>query len=109
MVEPLDPRTTRQVCTVIIRGFNPERKIVEVLVPKTHEPLLYNLSPDRTIFVSGCCEVPEWAFLEDAYMQEEAVKTKTSVGNMPFWVEKEKLIEDMGYLSTVRRVRKFQT
>ncbi|CAN9422387.1 unnamed protein product [Alternaria alternata] len=109
MVEPLDPRTTRMVCTAMIRGFNPEKKIVEVLVPKTHEPLLYNLSPERTIIVGGCCDVPEWAFLEDAYAQERGVKPATTVDNMPVWVEKADLVDDMGYLSTVRRVRKFQT
>ena len=109
MVQPLDPRTTRLVCTAMIRGFNPEKKIVEVLVPKTHESLLYNLSPERTIFVGGCCDVPEWAFLEDACAQEEAVKAKTTVGNVPVWVEKEDVVDGMGYLSTVRRVRKFQT
>ncbi|CAG5148499.1 uncharacterized protein ALTATR162_LOCUS2208 [Alternaria atra] len=109
MVQPLDPRTTRLVCTAMIRGFNPEKKIVEVLVPKTHESLLYNLSPERTIFVGGCCDVPEWAFLEDACAQEEAVKAKTTVGDVPVWVEKEDVVDGMGYLSTVRRVRKFQT
>jgi polynucleotide 5'-hydroxyl-kinase GRC3/NOL9 len=109
MVEPLDPRTTRLVCTAMIRGFNPEKKIVEVLVPKTHESLLYNLSPERTIFVSGCCDVPEWAFLEDAYAQEETIKTTTGVDKLPLWVEKDELVDGMGYLSTVRRVRKFQT
>jgi polynucleotide 5'-hydroxyl-kinase GRC3/NOL9 len=93
----------------MIRGFNPEKKIVEVLVPKTHEPLLYNLSPERTIIVGGCCDVPEWAFLEDAYAQERGVKPATTVDNMPVWVEKADLVDDMGYLSTVRRVRKFQT
>ncbi|KAI4955516.1 hypothetical protein J4E91_001377 [Alternaria rosae] len=109
MVEPLDPRTTRLVCTAMIRGFNPEKKIVEVLVPKTHESLLYNLSRERTIFVGGCCDVPEWAYLEDACAQEEARKATTSVGSLPIWVEKEDLVDGMGYLSTVRRVRKFQT
>ncbi|KAI4697724.1 uncharacterized protein J4E84_000857 [Alternaria hordeiaustralica] len=109
MVEPLDPRTTRLVCTAMIRGFNPVKKIVEVLVPKTHESLLYNLSPERTIFVGGCCDVPEWAYLEDAYAQEEAKKATTGLGNLPVWVETDDLVDGMGYLSTVRRVRKFQT
>jgi len=89
------------VCTALIRGFNPEKRIVEVLVPKTHESLLYNLSPDRTVFVGGCCDVPEWAFLEDAYAKEATVS--------PVWVEKEDVIDSMGYMSTVRRVRRFQT
>ncbi|KAL1800176.1 hypothetical protein ACET3X_000518 [Alternaria dauci] len=109
MVEPLDPRTTRLVCTALIRGFNPEKKVVEVLVPNTHEPLLYNLSPERTIFVGGCGDVPDWVFLEDAYAQGEATKTAKTIDDMPLWVEKEGLVDDMGYLSTIRRVRKFQT
>ncbi|RMZ70568.1 hypothetical protein GMOD_00000677 [Pyrenophora seminiperda CCB06] len=101
MMEPLDPRTTGLVCTALIRGFNPDRRIVEVLVPKTHESLLYSLSPDRTVFVGGCSDVPEWAFLEDAYAKESTVP--------PLWVDREDLIDKMGYMSTVRRVRKFQT
>ncbi|EDU45806.1 conserved hypothetical protein [Pyrenophora tritici-repentis Pt-1C-BFP] len=94
MVEPLDPRLTRLVCTALIRGFNPDKRVVEVLVPKTHESLLYNLSPDRTVFVGGCSDVPEWAFLEDAY----AKKATT----LPLWVEKEDVIDKMGYMSTLR-------
>jgi polynucleotide 5'-hydroxyl-kinase GRC3/NOL9 len=101
MVEPLDPRTTRLICTAMIRGFDPERRVVQVLVPKTHEALLYNLAPERTVLVSGCCDVPEWAFVEDAYAAEGA-------SGLP-WVEDESTIEEMGYLNTVRRVRKFQT
>ena len=101
MVEPLDSRTTRLVCTAMIRGFDPERRVVQVLVPKTHEALLYNLAPERTVFVGGCCDAPEWAFVEDAYAAEEA-------STLP-WVENESTMEEMGYLNTVRRVRKFQT
>jgi len=101
LMEPLDPRTTKLVCTGLIRGFNPDRRIVQVLVPKTHEALLYNLSPDRTVFVGGCSDLPEWAFLEDAYAKEAT--------GPPLWVEKEDVIDNMGYMSTVRRVRRFQT
>lgn len=101
MMEPLDPRTTGLVCTALIRGFNSEKRVVEVLVPKTHESLLYNLSPDRTVFVGGCCDVPEWAFLEDAYVKEATAS--------PVWAEREDVIDSMGYMSTVRRVRRFQT
>ncbi|KAK1909983.1 hypothetical protein P3342_008155 [Pyrenophora teres f. teres] len=101
MVEPLDPRLTKLVCTALIRGFNPEKRVVEVLVPKTHESLLYSLSPDRTVFVGGCSDVPEWASLEDAYAKKATA--------LPLWVEKEDVIDKMGYMSTVRRVRRFQT
>jgi polynucleotide 5'-hydroxyl-kinase GRC3/NOL9 len=112
MVEPLDPRTTRLVCTAMIRGFDPEKKVVQVLVPKTHEALLYNLAPERTVFVGGCCDVPEWAFVEDAYARKEAGAQEQSgfatkiVDELP-WVEREDAMDEMGYLNTVRRVRKF--
>jgi polynucleotide 5'-hydroxyl-kinase GRC3/NOL9 len=111
-VEPLDPRTTRLVCTAMIRGFDLERKVVQVLVPKTHDALLYDLVPERTVFVGGCCDVPEWAFVEDAYAKkgagshEQPGLTTEFVDHMP-WVESEGVIEEMGYLNTVRRVRKY--
>jgi polynucleotide 5'-hydroxyl-kinase GRC3/NOL9 len=105
MVEPLDPRTSKMVCTALVRGLDLERRIVQVLVPVSHESLLYNLSPERTVLVSGCCDSPEWAYLEDAYSAKEASGSTESVP----WVEDAARVEDMGYLSTVRRVRKFQT
>ncbi|XP_014561765.1 hypothetical protein COCVIDRAFT_85848 [Bipolaris victoriae FI3] len=107
MVQPLDPRTTRLVCTALIRGFDPEKKVVQVLVPKTHESLLYNISPERTVLIGGCCEMPEWAYMEDAWVQQRA--QKEAHGDVPLWVEREHVIDNMGYLNTVRRVRKYQT
>jgi polynucleotide 5'-hydroxyl-kinase GRC3/NOL9 len=111
MVDALDPRTSKLICTALIRGFDPERKIVQVLVSKICEDLLHDLVPERTIFVVGCCETPEWAYTEDAY----AAKNGNEGGiagvepDLPLWVEKESVLDDMGYLNTVRRVRKFQT
>ena len=113
MVEPLDPRTTKLVCTAMIRGFNPEKKVVEILVPKTHESMLYNLAREKTILIGGCCEMPEWAYMEDAWAEASAEAKDTGVskalGDAPLWVEREDVVEGMGYLNTVRRVRKFQT
>lgn len=105
MVELLDPRTSKMVCTALVRGFDLERRTVQVLVPVSHESLLYNLSPERTVLVSGCCDPPEWAYLEDVY---SAKRVSGSTVFAP-WVEDAARVEQMGYLSTVRRVRKFQT
>jgi polynucleotide 5'-hydroxyl-kinase GRC3/NOL9 len=104
MVEPLDPKTSKMVCTALVRGFDPERRVVQVLVPKSHEALLHSLSPERTVLVGGCCEPPEWAYLEDA----DATSTDVEASHIP-WVERSTCMDAMGYLSTVRRVRKFQT
>ncbi|KAH7085560.1 hypothetical protein BKA63DRAFT_499841 [Paraphoma chrysanthemicola] len=109
MVEPLDPRTSRLICTVLVCGFDIARKVVQLLVPKLHEDLLYSLSPERTIFVVGCCDTPEWAFMEDAH-----VAALTDGGNFHRalatpWVEGKSLMYDMGYLNMMRRVRKFKT
>jgi polynucleotide 5'-hydroxyl-kinase GRC3/NOL9 len=104
MVEPLDAKTSKLVCTALVRGFDPERRVVQVLVPKSHEALLHGLSPERTVLVGGCCEPPEWAYLEDA----NAVSAYTETSPIP-WVEESARMDDMGYLNTVRRVRKFQT
>jgi polynucleotide 5'-hydroxyl-kinase GRC3/NOL9 len=98
MVEPLDPRTSKLICTAMVRGFDAESKMVQILVPKSHENLLHNLSPERTVFVGGCCEPPEWAYLEDA-----------NAATCTPWLEEDTRMDNMGYLNTVRRVRKFQT
>jgi polynucleotide 5'-hydroxyl-kinase GRC3/NOL9 len=113
MVEPLDPKTSKLVCTALVRGLDLKRRVVQVLVPKTHEVLLYNLVAERTVFVGGCCKQPEWAYLEDAYATHDTAKitqlpAEVDMTNIP-WVREKSLIEDMGYLNTVRRVRKFQT
>jgi polynucleotide 5'-hydroxyl-kinase GRC3/NOL9 len=112
MLEPLDPRSSKVICSALIRGFDRDRKVVQVLVPKIHESALYRLSPDRTVFVGGCCNPPEWAYTEDAYLASNGVRAKDAmlddVRCTP-WVEGRARIENMGYLNTVRRVRKFQT
>jgi polynucleotide 5'-hydroxyl-kinase GRC3/NOL9 len=106
-VEPLDPRTSKVICAALVRSFNPERKVVQVLVPKSHEECLYGLVAERTVFVAGCSGTPEWAFMEDTYASQYDGKEKE--GELPIWVEKEDVIDGMGFLNTVRRVRKFQT
>jgi polynucleotide 5'-hydroxyl-kinase GRC3/NOL9 len=119
-VEPLDPQTSRLVCTALVRGFDHEEKVVQIIVPKTHNSFLQNLAPERTVFVAGCCDTPEWAYTEDAYYQLDAQRNNLQTGGkfvgeggltdgvpLPFWVEKRSTVEEIGYLSTVRRVRKF--
>lgn len=112
-VQPLDPRMSTLVCTAMIRGFDLRRRVVQLLVPATMEPLLYLAVPERTILVSGCCSMPEWAFVEDAYAVDRAAhegKVEMSAqdtGGQP-WVTRGTCVERMGYLNTLRRVRKFQ-
>jgi polynucleotide 5'-hydroxyl-kinase GRC3/NOL9 len=64
------------------------------------------------VFVGGCCDPPEWAYVEDAYIAGNSAERKRStfvdIKNTP-WVEERTRMDDMGYLNTVRRVRKFQT
>jgi polynucleotide 5'-hydroxyl-kinase GRC3/NOL9 len=112
MVEPLDPRTSKVVCTALIRAFDPEKRVVQILVPKTHESLLRNLQPERTVLVGGCCDSPEWAYMEDANSRASAqgnsLLAQGETVHAP-WVENTGRMESMGYLNTVRRVRKFQT
>ncbi|KAH9880140.1 hypothetical protein J1614_002166 [Plenodomus biglobosus] len=114
MVQPLDPRTSNLVCTAMIRGFDLERGVVQLLVPKSMEFSLYQLAPERTVLVSGCCGMPEWAFMEDAYIKDRAAlqnmadASSGDVKEQP-WVMREDASDRMGYLNTVRRVRKFQT
>ncbi|KAF3047634.1 Polynucleotide 5'-hydroxyl-kinase grc3 [Didymella heteroderae] len=110
--EPLDPRTTRVVCAALVRGIDPERGVIEVLVPKVLEPMMEDLRPERTVFAVGCAETPGWAYVEDAYLaqyEEEIGERKLGSAEMGPWVEKEDVLDGMGYLGTVRRVRKFIT
>ncbi|KAH7095212.1 hypothetical protein FB567DRAFT_22933 [Paraphoma chrysanthemicola] len=109
MVEPLDPKTSRLICTALVRGFDTVRKVVQLLVPKLHEDLLYSLSPERTIFVAGCCDNPEWAFIEDAHVAALTDGSNSHRALATPWVEGKSLLYDMGYLNMVRRVRKFKT
>ncbi|KAH8727252.1 hypothetical protein GQ44DRAFT_748589 [Phaeosphaeriaceae sp. PMI808] len=112
MVMPLDPKTSKLICTALIRGFNLEEKTVQLVVPKMYESVLYSLSPERTVFVGGCCETPEWAYVEDAYAANGTTASGPLLPNMTKsapWVEDAKQMSGMGYLNTVRRVRKFQT
>ena len=113
-VEPLDPRSSKFICVAMIRGFDPEKKIVQVLVPSTHEALLYKLTPKQTVFVSGCCDAPEWAFVEDEYAREQAeqdtvFRPPKRISDHTLWTEERLVADGMGYLNAVRRVRKFQT
>lgn len=120
MAAPLDPKSSRLRCTALIRGFEPDTRIVQVLVPQTHDSILSTLSPENTVFVAGCCDTPEWAYAEDSCFRfmkakEYMARNGEFVGqdvemdgvDMPPWVEKRTTVERMGYLNTVRRVRKF--
>lgn len=110
---PLDPRSSRVVCAALVRGIDPERGVLQVLVPPALEELMSGLVAERTVLVAGCVETPEWAYVEDAYLgawEEEIGERKVgSGGELGVWVEREEVVDGMGYLNTVRRVRKFIT
>ncbi|KAF2121778.1 hypothetical protein BDV96DRAFT_639865 [Lophiotrema nucula] len=106
-VKPLDPKLSNVVCTAMIRGFDPERRVIQLLVPETYEDLLYGLEPKSTVLVGGCCETPEWAFTEGAYSELSRQKHNTGDAISSPWVATSEAIEEMGYLNTARRVRKY--
>jgi polynucleotide 5'-hydroxyl-kinase GRC3/NOL9 len=115
-VEPLDPHSSRLVCTALIRGWDPENWVAQLLVPKTHEVLLHGLKPEKTVLVFGCCDTPEWAFTEDAYYNAAERKMDGEVEyqlapanvELPPWVARGEQVRSMGYLNMVRRIRKYQ-
>jgi polynucleotide 5'-hydroxyl-kinase GRC3/NOL9 len=112
MVEPLDPRTSKLVCTAFVRSFDPDSRVVQLVVPRAYDRLLYDLIPERTVLVGGCCEQPEWAYLEDAGVVGKAGGSQLDSSDKLeriHWVSEKAHFDDMGYLNTVRRVRKFQT
>ncbi|KAF1966763.1 hypothetical protein BU23DRAFT_517392, partial [Bimuria novae-zelandiae CBS 107.79] len=63
------PECTTYVCTALLCGIDPETHTLQLLVPTTHERLLEGLEPEKTVLVAGCCDTPEWAYMEDAYAQ----------------------------------------
>jgi polynucleotide 5'-hydroxyl-kinase GRC3/NOL9 len=115
-VEPLDPQSSRLVCTALLRGWDPENRVAQLLVPKTHEVLLHGLKPEKTVLVFGCCDTPEWAFTEDAYYNAAERKMDGEAGDqlvcgdveLPPWVARDEEVKSMGYLNAVRRIRKYQ-
>lgn len=108
---PLDPRTTRLVCCGLVRGIDPKRGVVQILIPKALEDVVAGLKAERTVFAVGCTETAGWAFVEDGYArqwEEERGERKVGgEGEKGIWVEREEVVEGMGYLGTERRVRKF--
>lgn len=117
---PLPPSSTKLICTTLIRGIDPTRHIIHVIIPAPYEDAVANLDPQHTIFVAGCTDTPEWAYTEDSYAQvarrrrdlgdrarfigDEALGEGVEVGP---WVTGGKVVEGMGYLGAVRRVRRF--
>ena len=97
---------------------------MHVLVPATHEGVLEAMRPEEMVVVLGCCDVPEWAYVEEAYgavarrrrelsevmgtegVVDDEVVMMEGVELGP-WVARKSAADGMGYLNTVRRVRKF--
>ncbi|PSN62822.1 hypothetical protein BS50DRAFT_680153 [Corynespora cassiicola Philippines] len=98
-----DPRTSALVCAALVRGYDTARGMLEVIVPRAVEGVLYGVEGERTAVVVGAGEVAEWAFVEDAYLAVSGGRE----GECGPWVEKKGVMSGMGYLGTVRRVRKF--
>ncbi|KAF2000441.1 hypothetical protein P154DRAFT_576118 [Amniculicola lignicola CBS 123094] len=113
VVEPLNPRTSRLVCTAILRGWDPDKRVAQVIVPSTHEALIQDLNPKKTVVVFGCCEYPQWAYTENVYREVEGkVNTKVLAESnsqpLPPWVATTSSVKEMAFLNISRRVRKFQ-
>jgi polynucleotide 5'-hydroxyl-kinase GRC3/NOL9 len=118
-VPRLAPQSSRLICTALLRSWIPDQRVAQVLVPSSHEKLLQGLDAEKTVFVFGCAEHPEWAYAEDAYyalaqqsngqlsqlLQDQAVLDGI---DLPPWVATAKSIDGMGYLNVPRRTRKFQ-
>ncbi|KAF1920427.1 hypothetical protein BDU57DRAFT_439926 [Ampelomyces quisqualis] len=105
MVHPLDPKTSKLICTALIRGFDVQKRLVQISVPQAHDDSMYTLIPERTVLVGGCCDPPEWAYLEDAHAATSTPSSQQTQ-NIP-WLETKDRTHHMGYLNTLRRVRKF--
>ena len=119
-VPPLRPENTTYVCTALVCRIDASGQILQVLVPKSHEHLLYDLEPEQTVFVAGCCDTPEWAYVEDVY--QRVAQRRRDLGErarfvsdevlmedveLPPWVARKNVIDGLRYLNAVRRVRKF--
>lgn len=112
MVTPLDQRTSSLLCTAMVRDFDPVNKLVRLVVPRIHEDLLQDLVAERTVLIGGCCEIPDWAFMEGtdpSPLVASDVVASDAHDELLGWLERESSFEAAGYLHIVRRVRKFQT
>ncbi|KAF2018466.1 hypothetical protein BU24DRAFT_408373 [Aaosphaeria arxii CBS 175.79] len=114
MVAPPEPATSRVVCTALLRAWDPENRIAQLLIPKSLERAIRRLNPEKTVLISGCCDHPEWAYTEHDYYRllrrEDQVSATTTVlqQSQSPWVMPASTIKNMGYMNTTRRVRKFQ-
>ncbi|KAF2661588.1 hypothetical protein K491DRAFT_764896 [Lophiostoma macrostomum CBS 122681] len=108
----LNPSKAKLLCTALLRGWDFENRIAQLLIPKSHDFLVQDLDPKKTILVFGCCEYPEWAYTEDAYyaLANTAPSRYAANGSIapPSWVAPTATADQMGYLNVPRRVRKFQ-
>lgn len=103
----LDPTTSRIVATALVRGWDVDRGVVQVVVPKGVDSIMASLEPERTVFVVGACEGAGWTYVEDAeYGRSEGGGGE--VGGLGPWVERREVVDGMGYLCVPRRVRRFQ-
>ncbi|KAF2501259.1 hypothetical protein BU16DRAFT_613182 [Lophium mytilinum] len=123
VVTPLDPGTTKVVCTALIRGFDAHTRALEILVPSTHSALVAELDPQKTVLVFGCCDHPAWAYLEDTQFDQMARK-KGVMGLNPDkdaawrvgksgiimgpWVADAEEVEGWGKLHMLRKLRRFK-
>ncbi|OCK84388.1 hypothetical protein K432DRAFT_389547 [Lepidopterella palustris CBS 459.81] len=133
-VDPPDPKTSKLVCLALLRGFEPESNLVQLLIPATHEHLVESLDPKKTVFVFGCCDHPDWSYLEDPHYDfyeemrrrrawkdlkpddeddvDEALPSEWRMGEpnvkLPPWVAKAEELRKWNGLNMPRRVRRFQ-
>ncbi|KAF2747562.1 hypothetical protein M011DRAFT_494320 [Sporormia fimetaria CBS 119925] len=100
-----NPTHSHIVCAALIRGWDPARKVVQVVVPPGWEDTVLGLEAERTVFVVGACEIPEWAYVEDAYF---AAGKQSGAQKLGPWVQRKEVVDGMGWLGVPRRVRRFQ-
>lgn len=117
LIKYVNPSSAQLLCTALLRGWDFDHRIAQLLIPKSHEALVCDLEPRKTVLIFGCCEYPEWAYAEDAYHELANITTGTHAadsmvanGNItiPSWVAPAATSDQMGYLNVPRRVRKFQ-
>ncbi|KAF2129958.1 hypothetical protein P153DRAFT_339313 [Dothidotthia symphoricarpi CBS 119687] len=102
VVPALDPRGCRLLCVGLVVGVEPGEGAVRVFVPRGVEGVLEELGRGGMVVgVLGCGGVGEWAVLEGVDGEGDRE------GEMPVWVQRRGVVEGMGYLNCVRRVRKF--
>lgn len=97
---PMDPRRSHCVGMALVRGIDAQNKRVHLLTPLSQAEIA-ELMRRQVVLVRGGFDCPEWAYLEDMYLNDSSTKSSSDDDDKP-WVS---LREPVGIEGSVWRLR----